>query len=74
MVLVNMLGALFVTVGVIEDELVVLDVLGDSVDFYLGFVHLDSGVEAAHGIYFAISGFLFEEWTFTHAHTDVHTV
>ena len=74
MVLVNMLGALFVAVGVIEDELMVLDVLGDSVDFNLGFVHLDAWVEAAHCIDFTIRGFFIEERSLTHAHADVHTV
>jgi len=69
-----MLGALFVTVGVIKDELMVLDVLGDSIDFDLGFVHLDAGVEAAHCIDFAIRGFFIEERSFTHTHADVHTV
>ena len=69
-----MLRALFVSIGVVEDELMVLNVLGDAVHFDLGFVHLNPGVEAADRINFSSDGFLFEQGAFTHAHTDVHAV
>ena len=44
---VNVLRRLFVTVGVVEDELMVLNILRDSVNFDFGLMHLDSWVENA---------------------------
>jgi len=38
-------SCLFAAKAVIEEELVVLDVLGDAVHFDLGFVHLKARVE-----------------------------
>ncbi len=55
-----MSGSFFVPVGVVEHEFVVLDVLCDTVNFYLRLVNLNAGVEAAHSVNLAQRYLLFE--------------
>ena len=58
--LIHMRGGFFVSVSIVEHEFVVLDVLGDTVDFYFGLVDLNAGVEAAYGVDFAQNDLFFE--------------
>ena len=55
-----MRGGFFVSVSIVEHEFVVLDVLGDTVDFYFGLVDLNAGVEAAYCVDFAQNDLFFE--------------
>ena len=55
-----MRGGFFVSVSIVKHEFVVLDVLGDTVDFYFGLVDLNAGVEAAYCVDFAQNDLFFE--------------
>ena len=55
-----MRGGFFVSVSIVKHEFVVLDVLGDPVDFYFGLVDLNAGVEAAYCVNFAQNDLFFE--------------
>lgn len=72
MVVVDVLACLVVAIGVVEDELVVLDVLRDAVHFDLRLVHPDLRVAARHRVDLSRLRFLLEQWPFTHANANVH--
>ena len=74
LILVDMRWSFLVPVGVIEHKLVVLDVLCNTVNFYLGLVHLNARVEATYCVDFALAYLLFEKGPFTHTYTNVHLV
>ena len=72
--LVDVVGSLFVAVGVVEHELVVLDVLRNPVHFYFWFVHLDARVKTTDCVYFALIYFFLKKRSFTHTNTNVHLI
>ena len=72
--LVDVIGCLLVSVGVIEHELVILDIFRDSVYFYFRLVHLDARIEATYCVDLALNYFFFEKRSFTHTDTNVHLV
>jgi len=53
-------GSFFVSVRIVEHEFVVLDVLGEPVNFYLGLVNLNAGIEAAYCVNFALKDLFFK--------------
>lgn len=69
-----MLRCFFVSIGVIEDEFMILDVFSYAINFDFWFMHLNVWIEAADCIDFSWKGFLFKKWTFTNTHTDVHWI
>ena len=59
--LVDVCGFLALVEGVVEGKGVILDVLGDSVDFELGLVDSDLRVGAGDGVYFSALFLLLED-------------
>lgn len=53
--------------GVVEGEGMILDVLGDSIDFELGLVDSDLRVGAGDGVYFPALLLLLEDWSLADA-------
>ena len=69
-----MFRGFFVPIGIVKDELVVLNELSDAVHFDLGLVDLYPRVEAGDGVDLAIQGFLFKQGSLTHAYAYIHGV
>lgn len=72
--LIHMCGGLLVPVSVVKHEFVVLDVLGDAVDFDFRLMHLNAWVEAANCVYLAQHDLFFEQGSFTHADANIHLI
>lgn len=72
--LVNVNRRFLVSIGVVEHELVILNVLGDAVHLDLRLMHLNSRIEATYGINLSLYYLLFEKGSFTHTDADVHLV
>lgn len=67
-----MLRRLFVPISVVENEFVVLDVLGDAIHLQFRLVHLDIGVEAADRVDFAVQGLLLEQGALPDTDANIH--
>ena len=65
-------GLLVFGIGIVEVEVVVLDILGDAIDLELWVVDTDIGIGDGHDIDLTAICLFIEQWTLAHAHTDVH--
>lgn len=63
-----------VPVCIVEHKFVVLDILGDAVNFYFGLMYLNARVKATNCVDLTLRYLLFEERPFTHADTDIHLI
>ena len=70
--LINLLCRLSTGKRIVEFRVMVLNVLGDSVNLVLWLSHSDYRVRNAHAVYLPISLFLLENGSLAHAHTQTH--
>lgn len=67
-----MLRGFLVSIGVVENKLMVLNEFGDAVNFDFGLVHLNARVETTDRVDFACECLLLEEGTLADADADIH--
>ena len=72
--LVNMCRGFLVPVSIVKHELMVLDIFGDPINFYFRLMYLNTRVKTAYCVDLAQNDLLFEQWSFTHADTNVHLI
>lgn len=69
-----MLRGLVVSISIVKNEVMFLNILCDTINFYFGLVNCNFGVKARHSINLACHCLFFEEWALAYADAYIHRI